>query len=66
MTDSRTYGEVHYFNWDGFDDEGELLFGYYWHIINEDNVGSLMGPYRTYLQAAEACQREWKRQCHTR
>ena len=65
MAEARTYGQVHYFNFEYVDDDGDPMYGYYWEIINPEKPPvRLMGPYSTYLQAAEACQREWKRQCH--
>jgi hypothetical protein len=62
----KPYGQVHHFNWDHIDEDGELMYGFYWEILDADAhiLSPLMGPYSTYLEAATACQAAWQSSHH--
>lgn len=59
---------IHHFTFDlkqekdgFFDDEGDPMNGYYYEILNENGkpLHDIMGPYKTYEEAEEACQNAW-------
>ncbi len=59
---------IHHFNFkinedpDGFfDDDGDPLNGYYFEITDDEGtpLHQMMGPYRTFHEAEEACCHAW-------
>lgn len=59
------YAEIHEFTHENciyFDDEGELLLGFYFIIVDDLNIPkSMMGPFASSDEAEKASNRAWER-----
>ena len=61
------YANIHHFDFnlcqgDGWHDvDGEVLFGYYYEICDNDDTRSsgLIGPYNSKAEAETACNKAW-------
>lgn len=53
---------IHEFDGSTFDEEGDVLLGFYWQILDFENniLCGLMGPYGLRNEAENACQQAFE------
>lgn len=60
-TKNQRQGEIHEFDGSTFDEDGEVMLGFYYRFLDQHDapITLLMGPYASAFEAETACQNEY-------